>query len=118
MQTPSIPAWTYQGPFVNADHPEQLYYRSRGVYLDARFPKQRAARPALAVKRYEAAADVVDFDGLITLTVDTGCGRASIELDQAAALTFRDALNDAIEDCIKAQLFRAAQQMNQAEVPA
>lgn len=111
MQTPSIPAWAYQAPACTQSHPDQLYYRSFNVYLEARYPEQRAPDPKLALLRMAK-------EDALTLTVDTGCGSARIQLDQAGALVLRDALNDAIEDGIKAQLVRAAQQLNQAGVPA
>lgn len=110
-QPASIPAWTYQAPACTQSHPDQLYYRSFSVYLEASYPEQCAPNPKLALLRM-AKGDT------LALTVDTGCGSARIQLDQAGALMLRDALNDAIEDGIKAQLVRAAQQLNQAEVPA
>lgn len=111
MQTPSIPAWTYQPPRSPDDDLGQMYYRTGRVFVAAEYPKQRAPNPSLIVFRAPERRA-----GSLDLEVSTGCGSARIELGLSAALALRDALNDAIEDIVHAQLLTATQR--HAEVPA
>lgn len=105
MQTPTIPAWTYQAPYIPASDPNQRYYGAvRMLSVQTVYPRQRAPRPQLIVYRN---ADR-NPDG-IEIEVDTGCGDSRILLGLEAALAYRNALNDAIEDMVQAQLLAAAQ---------
>lgn len=119
MQAPAptpVPAWTYQAPRSPASDPDQRYYRTASVFLATVFPKQKAPAPALVVYRNpERASDTLELE------VCTGCGQSRVVLGPVAALALRDALNDAIEDIVQAQLDAAEQgreDVSRAEVTA